>query len=54
VRIFENNDIIHVAGKVDPKEDIEVINAELVLADIETLEKRLNADRKKAKSDKKM
>ncbi len=54
VRIFENDDIIHVSGKVDPKEDIEVINAELVLADIETLEKRLNADRKKAKSDKKM
>lgn len=54
VRVFENGDIIHVNGKVDPKDDIEVINAELVLADIETLEKRLSGDRKKAKSDKKM
>ena len=34
VRIFEDNDIIHVHGKVDPKSDIEVINAELIMADI--------------------
>lgn len=54
VRIFEDWDIIHVNGKVDPKFDIEVINAELIMADIETLEKRLVSDRKKAKSDKKM
>ena len=54
VRVFEDGDIIHVNGKVDPKFDIEVINAELIMADIETVEKRLSWDRKKAKSDKKM
>jgi ribosome-binding ATPase YchF (GTP1/OBG family) len=54
VRVFEDGDIIHVNGKVDPKFDIEVINAELIMADIETIEKRINTDRKKAKSDKKM
>ena len=54
VRVFEDGDIIHVNWKVDPKFDIEVINAELIMADIETVEKRLLSDRKKAKSDKKM
>jgi len=54
VRVFEDWDIIHVNWKVDPKFDIEVINAELIMADIETIEKRLSSDRKKAKSDKKM
>ncbi|MCD5380438.1 redox-regulated ATPase YchF [Candidatus Gracilibacteria bacterium] len=53
VRIFENDDIIHVNGKVDPKDDIEVINAELIMADIDTVEKRINSDGRKAKSDKK-
>jgi ribosome-binding ATPase len=52
VRIFEDSDIIHVNGKVDPKFDIEVINTELIMADIETIEKRLTETRKKAKSDK--
>ncbi len=50
VRAFEDGDIIHVSGKVDPMDDIEVINAELVLADLETTEKRLSAVSKKAKS----
>jgi ribosome-binding ATPase YchF (GTP1/OBG family) len=54
VRIFENSDIIHVHGKIDPKNDIEVINAELILADLETLQKRLANDGKKAKSSKEM
>jgi len=54
VRIFEDSDIIHVNWEVNPKNDIEIINAELIMADIETLEKRLLSDRKKAKSDKKM
>ncbi len=54
VRVFQDDDIIHVNWKVDPKFDIEVINAELIMADIETVEKRLASDRKKAKSDKKM
>ncbi len=54
VRIFENNDIVHVNWKIDPKNDIEIINTELIMADVETVEKRLNTDRKKAKSDKEM
>lgn len=52
VRVFENDDIIHVNGKVDPKFDIEVINAELIMADLETVNKRLSSDAKKARSDK--
>ena len=54
VRVFDDPNIVHVNWKVDPKFDIEVINAELIMADIETVEKRLLADKKKAKSDKKM
>ena len=42
VRIFEDEDIHHVAGAVDPMSDIEVINLELVLADTETVAKRLS------------
>lgn len=41
VRLFEDPDIQHVAGKVDPQSDISVINLELVLADMETVAKRL-------------
>jgi len=52
VRVFENGDIIHVHGKVDPKFDIEVINSELILADIETLEKRIITNARKARADK--
>ncbi|QFR39283.1 redox-regulated ATPase YchF [Candidatus Gracilibacteria bacterium 28_42_T64] len=52
VRVFENSDIIHVHGTVDPKEDIEVINSELILADMDSVEKRIAKDSKKAKSDK--
>ena len=39
VRAFENDDIVHVSGKVSPLDDIEVINTELVLADLSTVEK---------------
>ena len=49
VRCFEDPDIIHVDGSVDPLRDIEVISLELVLADVEQVEKRLM----KAKKDKK-
>jgi hypothetical protein len=42
VRTFEDKDVIHVANKVDPISDIEVINLELILADLETITKRLN------------
>jgi hypothetical protein len=41
VRCFEDDNVIHVAGKVDPKTDIEVIEAELMLADLDAIEKRL-------------
>lgn len=41
VRIFEDDDIIHVAGRIDPLFDIEVINMELVSADLETVSKRM-------------
>src|ERR1700722_17090717 len=42
VRIFEDTDIIHVANKINPLEDIEVINLELILADLQTVGKRLS------------
>lgn len=40
VRVFENGDIIHVHNKIDPENDIEIINTELILADLETVSKR--------------
>ena len=49
VRIFEDEDIIHVAGAVDPLSDIEVINLELILADSETVGKRLTTAEHNAK-----
>ena len=50
VRAFENNDIVHVADKVDPKDDIEVINTELILADLQTIETRLPKIQKETKA----
>jgi len=50
VRCFENDDIIHELGSVDPLRDIEIINSELILADIATLDKRRASRAKKAKS----
>jgi GTP-binding protein YchF len=41
VRIYENSDLIHVEGTVDPLRDIEIINMELILADMQTVEKRI-------------
>lgn len=49
VRAFEDNNVIHVHGKVDPKEDSDVINLELVLADWQTVSKRLENTKKSAK-----
>lgn len=40
VRCFEDGDVVHVAGKVDPVEDTDVINFELALADITQIERR--------------
>ena len=53
VRCFENENITHVDGSVDSLRDIETINFELCLADIETVEKRLDRARKSLKADKK-
>jgi len=50
VRCFDDGNIIHVSGKVDPLSDIEVINTELALADMETVEKTMQREGKKAKS----
>ena len=49
VRCFENDDIVHVAGKIDPIADIEVINTELALADLESVEKATLRAQKLAK-----
>jgi hypothetical protein len=50
VRCFENDDIVHVAGKVDPFSDIEVVNTELALADLESVEKALQKAEKLVKT----
>lgn len=50
VRCFENDDVVHVDGTVDPISDIEVINTELALADLESIEKALLKTGKNAKS----
>ena len=53
VRCFEDSNIVHVDGNIDPVRDIETINLELVFADLETIEKRLEKARKALKADKK-
>jgi hypothetical protein len=50
VRCFEHDDIVHVAGKVDPIADIETIDTELALADLESVEKALNRVERAAKA----
>ncbi|MCB4811160.1 redox-regulated ATPase YchF [Methylovorus menthalis] len=50
VRCFDDGNVVHVAGKVDPLDDIETINTELALSDMETVEKTLQREGKKAKS----
>jgi ribosome-binding ATPase YchF (GTP1/OBG family) len=49
VRVFEDKDIIHVDNKVDPAHDVAVINMELILADLETVEKRMGTNTRDAK-----
>lgn len=49
VRCFENDNIIHVAGKIDPAEDIEIINTELALSDLEACERAMTRVQKRAK-----
>lgn len=53
VRCFENDDIVHVEGCIDPKRDIETINLELVLSDVEMIERRIDKTQKLIKADKK-
>lgn len=52
VRCFDNDDIIHVEGSVDPARDIETINLELILSDIEMVERRIDRSSKAMKGDK--
>ena len=48
VRCFDYPNIVHVSGSVDPKRDIEIIDLELIYADLQTAEKRLDAAQKKS------
>jgi hypothetical protein len=50
VRCFENDDIVHVAGRIGPLDDIDVINTELALADLDTVERGLQRAEKNAKA----
>ena len=52
VRAFQDSEINHVHGKVDPAQDVEVINSELILADLETVENKMKSIEKKARMDK--
>ncbi len=54
VRCFEDTNIVHVDGNIGPSRDIETINAELILSDMEILERRLSKAIKAAKADKKL
>lgn len=53
VRCFENTDIVHVEGSIDPGRDIETINLELILSDVEMMERRIDKTKKLIKGDKK-
>ncbi len=53
VRCFENDDIIHVEGSIDPQRDIETIDLELILSDIEIIDRRIDKTSKMLKADKK-
>lgn len=53
VRCFENSNVVHVNGNIDPIRDIETINLELIFADLETLDKRIDKAKKMLKADKK-
>ena len=52
VRCFDNDDVVHVDGSVNPLRDIEVIETELILADVQTLEKKIEKLQKSVKGDK--
>jgi ribosome-binding ATPase len=50
VRCFEDPDVVHVSGSIDPARDIEIIETELILADLDTVERRLQSSEKKVRS----
>lgn len=52
VRCFDDENVVHVDGKIDPVGDIETINTELIIADMEVLERRIAKTEKQAKADK--
>ena len=52
IRVFRDGDVIHVEGRVDPASDMEIINTELALADLQTLEKALPRIEKEARTNK--
>jgi GTP-binding protein YchF len=52
IRVFADPDVVHVDGRVDPREDIETINTELVLADLQTVDKVIPRWQKEARTDK--
>lgn len=54
VRAFHDDNVIHVSEKLNPRDDIEIINTELILADIQTIETRLTKARKDAKAQPKL
>ena len=54
VRCFENGDIVHVEGSIDPLRDVETIDIELILSDLEIVERAIDRTTKAAKSDKKL
>ena len=54
VRCFENTNIVHVDGSIDPLRDLETINMELIFSDMEVLSRRIDKTRKDMKSDKKL
>ena len=51
VRCFDDDNVVHVAGKVSPADDIEIINTELALADLDTCERAIQRVQKKAKDE---
>ena len=53
VRCFVDDDVVHVEGSIDPKRDIETINLELILSDLEVLDRRVEKSQKMLKGDKK-
>ncbi len=54
VRAFEDNDVVHVDNQINPKNDIDIINTELILADLQTIEKRLPRTEKEVRANPKL